>query len=437
MNRNRSRTTGACTLIALLGTVAAVGLAGPGAAAAAPHHSSPSSPSATKHAPTPDPWPDWNYNGAATSYNGSEHTLRPVTVGKIVKKWEVPAYSGDRAAVPPIGVRGGTLFEANPTTVRAYSMASGRHVRTFTVKRGATAIVPPAFDGSRMITTTGPDLVAINLSNGKVDWKVPEVHTSSVSNQWSSLTVSGSTVFAVLETQSFSPSYTDSDQLEAFSLTTGQLLWSAADAYGPIAVGGGMVYVPASGVVIETAGPREEPSVDVEIHAYNEATGVLAWEFSLTDNPYITGVSYSDSTVFVTANSTDNAASDIYALDAAAGTVRWAHAEPHASGGPDGSFIVTDGKRVVYITNPGRLVALSIASGHVLWRRAASEFFDHVVGADGVIYADTASNHVRAFRLSDGQTLWTSQATRLGPVLVADGRLLVDNKTHYVAYGER
>lgn len=251
--------------------------------------------------------------------------------------------------------------------------------------------------------------------------------------------MSGSTVFAILQTETFTPAYSSTDQLAAFSASTGHHLWSATDEYGPIAVGGGMVYALASGVVIETH-PRDEPNVDVEVNALNATTGALSWEFTMPGDPYPSGIAYTDSSVLVTGNTNDTAASDIYALNASTGTVRWSHAEPLPAGanGPNGAFIVTDGKRVVYYnSDPGKLVALSVANGHVLWRRAADDLFDHVVGADGVLYAESVNQHLRAFRLSDGKTLWTAHAKGLGPVLVANGRLVGDDKTHYIAYGRR
>ncbi|MEM0989337.1 MAG: PQQ-binding-like beta-propeller repeat protein [Pseudomonadota bacterium] len=130
-----------------------------------------------------------------------------------------------------------------------------------------------------------------------------------------------------------------------------------------------------------------------------------------------------------------DAAAQVSAFDASSGTLAWrSDLAPEGEDGDDGfgGGLAILGETVLATTGFGEIVALSAASGDVLWRyRAGAPFRAAPAAAGGVVIAVTRDNRAVAVDATTGQLGWrldgiTSDAGLLGGASPAiSGRLAV------------
>jgi outer membrane protein assembly factor BamB len=374
---------------------------------------------------TSDPWRQAGYDAAATAYNAGERQLVPSTVGELTRKWRIAR--SRRSAVGGFAAGGHTLYIAEAGGIYCYAMQTGRYLRHYRLSHTIEVPGPPLLSSHHLITTVGGDLSSLNLATGRRAWSVREPDTSGVFRRWSAVILAGTTIYAVLSTTTIA-TQTSTDALEAISASSGRQIWSATGVFGPIAAGESRVYAQQ---VAAGSGPN---SIDHAVVALSAGTGVSRWTFPLARAQVVTDLVVAGRTVVVGAGGSA-VGKDVYSLSAATGALKWSHADPPTGKFPEspaGQALLTDGKRLVYLSAQSRVVALQLRTGRLLWKRPAGQA--SAVGGGGVVYVRTPDGHDRAYRISNGQPLWTSDSAGLAPWLVADGRLLVVGH-NIVAFG--
>lgn len=276
------------------------------------------------------------------------------------------------------------------------------------------------------------NLEAISLKTGKVAWKINTHGTERITHQWSPVIIVGGAIYAVLTTRN-SASQVPTSKLEALSAATGHLSWAKSGLFGPIAAAGRQVYATGLGTH-EGAG-----SYDYTVTAMSTKTGAPAWSYRYAKFQVPSDVAVSGGIVVGGAGGSIYG-SDVYALSAASGQPLWQYADHDGNVAADGRGFVTDGRTLVYASSQSHLVALNLATGHKIWQQTVSGIQAPPVGGDGVVYGYDAKGRDRAYRLSDGHSLWASKVTTDQPYLVADGRLVTEGapipgKDQYIAYG--
>ncbi|MPZ97487.1 MAG: PQQ-binding-like beta-propeller repeat protein, partial [Propionibacteriales bacterium] len=195
---------------------------------------------------------------------------------------------------------------------------------------------------------------------------------------------------------------TDSGQLLALDVETGERLWSFGTSEalrGAPAVGDGMVFV-GGGV----AGG---------IHALDAETGAERWSHPTPDRLTVyTQPALVGDALYAVTGPTDDASDQVIAFDAATGAVKWTR-DVGASvfAGPT----VGDGHLLVASADDARLVALDPVTGLEQWSLERSEHDDSFIGgasiSDGVAYITTthengADGSVLAIDVTSGELLW-------------------------------
>ncbi len=109
-----------------------------------------------------------------------------------------------------------------------------------------------------------------------------------------------------------------------------------------------------------------------------------------------------------------DAAAEVRAFDAGSGALRWAASlvpnEDEDGEEGFGGGLALAGDRLVATTGFGEIVALSTATGEVIWRRSfGAPFRAGPAVADGLIVAATRASQAFGVALADGSVLWRAQ----------------------------
>jgi outer membrane protein assembly factor BamB len=384
-------------------------------------------PSGATAVPAPDPWRQGGFDAASTSYNSAEGELVPSTVGQLVRKWRTA--SPDGGAIGGMAASAHTVYVATAGGIFAYSIKTGRADRRYRLGSAVTVPGTILLSDTQLITTVGPELVSINRDSGRQTWTVQARDTTAVSQAWSAVILAGDAIYAVLSTTSASTGVT-TEALDAISAATGDPLWTANGVFGPIAADAEKVYAQGVGTAV---GPDGFDHTVVALHA---KTGKPAWSVPLATSQILTDVVVSGRTVIAGAGGSAFG-KEIYAMSAANGTKKWSHTD-QATGkypeSPAGEFLVTNGKRLSYLSAQSHLVTLLVRTGRLLWKQPASQI--GAVGGGGLVYVRLSNGRDRAYRLTNGKIRWTSIRAGFRPYLVADGHLVVGGSS-LVAFGLR
>jgi outer membrane protein assembly factor BamB len=158
-------------------------------------------------------------------------------------------------------------------------------------------------------------------------------------------------------------------------------------------------------------------SNDSHFNAVDVEDGSLVWRF--TDRTrFLHPPAVNDDTVLVVGGRPNRLEGRMYALDAFSGEPRW---DTPLNGGPMTSPIVADGVALTPVRSGPRyeFIAIDIASGRELWRRACSGWADSsaLMALDNYFIINSAGGAIYAVGAKDGKEKWS---TVLGPVCSDD-----------------
>ena len=148
---------------------------------------------------------------------------------------------------------------------------------------------------------------------------------------------------------------------------------------------------------------------DAMVSAFDLASGQRLWRTATVDKNLDStniggGLCWDSGTLYAV-----NGMSELLALDAAKGAIRWRH----SLGVPARSApMVADG-RVYLTTIDSKLLALSVADGHQLWSYQATPAITTILGgpppaaAQGIVVAGFGSGELIALRAETGAVVWT------------------------------
>jgi outer membrane protein assembly factor BamB len=409
MARNPARTprpvgwrAGGCLLAVAVLVFAAASQAGPRSSRPAGLRLTAST-SGLPHVTTPaDDWPSFGYGPGFTRDNQAERALSRQSVHNLELRWafkSVPQnFSASWGFQGPV-VTGGALYRqviANPTGNAAHSDLEAINASTGTLEWGQHGSIADmgnqAVSGGMIFTPySGPGcesdcLEALN-ANGTVAWTFPGGHVASLG-----LAAGDGVVYTTTPATAY-----------ALDAQTGQVLWQlAGDGFGQLALGNGVVYLTCA------AG----------IEAVTAATGKVLWT-----SPDVAGdrwVAVSGGSVFAVGNVT------VRELNAATGATVWR--AKSGDGTVEGWDPAVDDNALYLSTTDGGLHAYSLKDGHALWSRPhlhATESSPAV--ADGVVYVGT-DRAVLALSTATGAVLWRAVTGQvMNSPAIADGQLYIDN----------
>lgn len=250
-----------------------------------------------------------------------------------------------------------------------------------------TRLVPAVADGRVYAVDIEGTLVALDKNTGKRQWRVKLDEPVSAG-----VSVAGDTLFVG----------TYNAEVIALDTQSGEEQWRA----------------PVVSEVLST--PRSNGSV-VAVQTFNGVvvgldhdTGEERWSYE-TNLPVLT-LRGNASPVF-RGNSvyTGFANGKVVSLNAPDGAVEWDQRVALPQGNSeleklvdvDGSPLVT-GEIVFAASYQGKLLALSRSTGRPLWEQALSTYSDLAV-ANGNVYVSEADGRVRAFRVGNGQEVWSQE----------------------------
>lgn len=378
-------------------------------------------------------WPMLGHDAGRTAYNSREGALKPPLRLKWVKalgSWGPPSVAGGtvyvgadetlqaldansgevrwayqvtgRVASPTIA--SGTAYFGSNTyagdnRVYALDAATGSLKWSYTAESWVES--SPAVADGMVYVTAGPLLYALDAATGTLRWR----HVTM------GLALSPALVDGVVYLSSYwySSSYNYDSKIEALDAETGALIWThpVGDALpSPPTVANGVVYGASSGL-------------NGAVFAVDAATGRRLWTHPSSGSGYALAVA--EGTVYAVVGST------IVALDAATGRLKWYH----GTGAYFGTSSVAVANGIVYTStsdrySPSQVLALSAATGDLLWRYPAGGGSSPVV-ANGMLYR-SADGKVYAFETESRlSVVKAASRDRVYPGDTLSYMLLLDN----------
>jgi len=352
----------------------------------------------------PTSWTQFHFDPAKTGVNPFETILSPATVPGLQLAWRVRA-PGNTITTSPVVDAGsvflGSLGTSGDAWVFARSASTGRKLWSEQTSTRGFQVVGLAAGGGRLyVTSSDSNLMALEETNGQVDWSGDEGQAE--------LTVADGVI------------YDSSNEVKAIAASNGGGIWSLAapvDTEAAPALAGGRVFW-GGGIVIDVValdatsgltlwkrrtgmGMMGAPAVangivyiggsDGTVYAIDAASGAVAWTW-VCSAPVLSSPAVDDGIVFIGCDD-----HDVYALDAATGTVVWSFATGRALG--FASPAVANG--VVYIGGlDGVIRALDEADGALLWSYPTGGAIDSSpVVVNGSVYVGSRDGFLYAFGL--------------------------------------
>lgn len=210
----------------------------------------------------------------------------------------------------------------------------------------------------------------------------------------------------------------------ALRASDGQRLWNTPLSGGPtspVRVMDGLVYVAGTTAEIN---PSQRTTT---IYAFDAKTGGARWKYQ-TQAQNLNRIALTSSAVYAASDTSSIGQSDLYALNAANGTVRWQGQLRY------GAYTLTATPGALYVNSQAGLAAFDAATGASLWHISQSPMDDLApVVVAGVVYltvldlnATGSAGVMQALDARYGKKLWqTTLDTNAAYVTV-------DNETIYV-----
>lgn len=376
---------------------------------------------ATAATTPPDQWTSESAGAGHTNANVGESVITPTSASKLRAAWQ----TGNGASFVAPAVVGGVVYRAvNPdnaddhATFIAASARTGARLWSVTLPESQYYRGQSVVNGIAVLPFEGwhklAGVTAVNLSTHKVLWSRSRPPSANGNNDGTGgpVAVDSGRVYLLA----------GDDDLSAYDLQTGTLLWHHDPAYyvQAIAAGGGRLYTGGS---YSGAGPG--------LIAYDGATGRQQWTAGLYGQPVVVG-----SLVLADYGTGVGAVS---AAGCGAGTCKriWTRtfgAEPEsiAIGAATASSFY-----VAYTTtsnNTGRLMRIATGSGAPQWTYANPESFgDAPIRAGGTVWIQTALHTVKGWSVAATGTgalktitLPSADNGVGGGLADANGSLLVD-----------
>lgn len=299
-------------------------------------------------------------------------------------------------------------------------------------------------EGDRVLGRQFGDLVAADLSTGKVLWRVEGASSSQLHDGLALLSTEkkivalaladGKPVWTFENDQNVSVTvvrdgvllFTDQSGLRALSLENRAPLWRAAirhhdQAFPPLVVA-------TEGVVLTSAGRTALTAGGAAIEAHELATGKTLWSFSTPTAAR--QVLIGDGTVFAIAWD-GNKTSQLTAIDLKTGTRRWS-AQANAQTAGFDSIVGTSGRLVIAQTQTS-LIAFEADSGRKRWSVPGFATFGLV--DDALVVTGGASDQptLSAFDVKTGRVVWKTRGDLTG-MKTWRGGLLTQVGGELVAY---
>lgn len=379
-------------------------------------------------------WPMLGHDASRTGYNSKEGALKPplrLKWAKALGSWGPPSVAGDtvyvgsdktlyaldtntgdvkwtyeangRVASPTIA-SGSVYFGTNTLAAghRVYALDAATGSLKWSYIAESPVETSPAVADGMVYVTAGPLLYALDAATGTLRWR----HVTM------GLALSPALVDGVVYLSSYwYPRPYDQpydSKIEALDAETGSLIWThpVGDALpSPPTVANGVVYGASYGLN--------------GVFAVDAATGRRLWTYRQVGGG--TALAVAEGTVYAVVGST------IVALDAATGRLKWYHGTSAYFG--TSSVAVANG--IVYTStsdrySPSQVLALSAATGDLLWRYPAGGGSSPVV-ANGMLY-HSADGKVYAFETESRlSVVKAASRDRVYPGDTLSYMLLLDN----------
>jgi outer membrane protein assembly factor BamB len=369
-------------------------------------------------------WAQTGGNAGHSGVNPGERALSPTTVGRLAPSWTLSTGSlHDIPGTTTARVVSGTAYVvADDDTVYALNSRTGARRWTTNLTGTAPLQQPVVQDGVVVVAAsccviTGSSVVGLDAATGTELW----ARSISPLSNWSA---TGSSLFLGADIDGVHPSLTRID------LHTGRSLWTVTSA-DPNDFGWDLTALDGDLLISE----HLHGFVSAGIEARRVSDGTLVWTSALPgDSPVAHGIAIAGHTIYVAYFGGDSEMR-LRALKET-GEVRWdiRVGSPSVCDNLNGERPSVAGG-LVLLPCGARMSAYSTATGHAQWTKQLGSFVSNAAIANGVWYAAWSSfgasrNRLAAFRLSNGQRLWsTSTAQSItdlvqeeGPA-VAEGRL--------------
>lgn len=214
----------------------------------------------------------------------------------------------------------------------------------------------------------------------------------------------------------------------ALNASTGAILWSdtggAETGYiGIPAFADGVVYAGSCNPQLNEWSPNSG-----NLYAFNATTGVVLWNYTMSDGVYESGPTVTDGSVYVCSGQ-----GNIYALNATTGALEWNYTTMSAIWQ---SPTVVDGVVFASTSTPTRVLALNASTGVLLWTSSIDGWLYWSAPAveGGFVYAGSTDNYVYALNASTGALVWnftyTGSALMSSPV-VSEGVVYIGGAALY------
>lgn len=265
-----------------------------------------------------------------------------------------------------------------------------------------------------------------------------QVFVFSAHAKWSLQT--GTIVFSPVVANGVVYAASTDGKLHAVDTTSGQEEWSfqagSYTYYSTPAVANGRVYVAADGNggnldTLDAASKISALNAVAQLYALNAATGSVDWSFQLGFTRYTAPVIANDM-VYMAAGPGPGNIRKLYALDAQSGNVKWIWSY---QGGNAIESIPTVANGTVYVSaGDGKLHALNALSGQELWSFPGGSFNSAPPVANGIVYINNFGDEIYALDAYSGRKIWsyTTSVSEGDMMVVANNVLYVSTTNDHI-----
>ena len=363
-------------------------------------------------APATPRWDHPGYDAEDSYYNPHESAVVASSIGSLAKKWSVTLRHADETCTgsgPPV-VRNGQVFVSDGLGVSAYSVKTGARDWTFNVVDPVDTVTPTlAVDAGVLLVGTS----SCRPSGSEQELTALEADSGRIRWKRSQGQPMASMVTdkGVVVVSGYSDIFDDA-QTTAYRTSDGRMLWNKTGQVATDVSADGVVLIRKVGDDGDTPGTTTAVAID---------TGVARW--TRTGNWYAQAADPAADRFYVI-----NGNGKLAALNVADGKVLWTKsidADAEVTAGSHSVRLAVDGKRV-YHAYQGAIDSLDAKTGKRRWRTKTTGDAQQPILAGGLIY-------------TGGTVLNAAQGKPVGPsftgdVVVAGGQLYQVNGKELIVY---